>query len=79
MKRKYSNEVLSDDETITKFLSEYNIRFDNNSNIFDKFKNKLNSDLIQINLNGSAGQSWGAFLSKSISLKIFGDANDYVA
>ena len=41
-------------------------------------KNKLNRDLIQINLNGSAGQSLGAFLSKSISLKIFGDANDYV-
>ena len=29
--------------------------------------------------NGSAGQSLGAFLSKSISLKIYGDANDYVA
>ena len=40
-------------------------------------KNKLNSDLIQINLNGSAGQSL-ELLSKSISLKIFGDANDYV-
>ena len=42
-------------------------------------KTNLDSDLIQINLNGSAGQSLGAFLSKSISLKIFGDANDYVA
>ena len=28
---------------------------------------------------GSAGQSLGAFLSKSIKIKLFGDANDYVA
>ena len=41
MKRKYSHEVSSDDETLTKFLNEYNIRIDNNSNIFDKFKKSI--------------------------------------
>ena len=34
---------------------------------------------MQLNLTGSAGQSLGAFLSKSIKIKLSGDANDYVA
>ena len=33
---------------------------------------------IDITLNGSAGQSFGTFLSKSIRLKLVGEANDYV-
>ena len=66
----YDGNIKNTDRAVGTKLSHY---------IFEKFKNKLNSDLIQINLNGSAGQSLGAFLSKSISLKIFGDANDYVA
>ncbi len=66
----YEGNIKNTDRAVGTKLSHY---------IFEKFKNKLNSDLIKINLNGSAGQSLGAFLSKSISLKIFGDANDYVA
>jgi len=47
--------------------------------IYKKFKDKkLKSDQIQINLNGSAGQSFGAFLIKGLKLRLFGDANDYV-
>ncbi|MBI5506725.1 MAG: glutamate synthase large subunit [Deltaproteobacteria bacterium] len=34
---------------------------------------------IQIDFDGSAGQSFGAFLAKGISLTLTGDANDYVA
>ena len=33
---------------------------------------------IKINLSGSAGQSFGAFLQKGIELNLVGDANDYV-
>jgi glutamate synthase (NADPH/NADH) large chain len=33
---------------------------------------------IDITLTGSAGQSLGAFLPKGITLRLFGDANDYV-
>jgi glutamate synthase (NADPH/NADH) large chain len=34
---------------------------------------------IDITLTGSAGQSFGAFLPAGITLRLFGDANDYVA
>ena len=40
--------------------------------------NKLNDDSINISLNGSAGQSLGAFLAKGIKITVFGDSNDYV-
>ena len=39
----------------------------------------LPDDAITVNLTGSAGQSLGAFLAKGITLKLTGDANDYVA
>ena len=38
----------------------------------------LPDDTIRINFNGSAGQSFGAFLVKGVSLVLEGDANDYV-
>ncbi|MDH5425830.1 MAG: glutamate synthase large subunit [Gammaproteobacteria bacterium] len=38
----------------------------------------LPDDTINIKLNGSAGQSLGAFLAKGISIEVEGDANDYV-
>ena len=43
------------------------------------FGNNLPNDTLNLNLTGSAGQSLGAFLSKSIKIKLSGDANDYVA
>ncbi len=33
---------------------------------------------VQIRLNGSAGQSFGAFLAPGVSLELCGDANDYI-
>ena len=39
----------------------------------------LPEDTIQIKFTGSAGQSFGAFLAKGISLTLEGDANDYLA
>ncbi|MBV1877573.1 MAG: glutamate synthase large subunit [Pseudomonadales bacterium] len=38
----------------------------------------LPDDTINIKLNGSAGQSLGAFLATGISIAVEGDANDYV-
>ena len=40
--------------------------------------NMLPDDTIHIKFNGSAGQSFGAFLSRGITMEIEGDANDYV-
>ena len=37
----------------------------------------LPDDTIQLRFNGSAGQSFGAFLAKGISLTVEGDTNDY--
>ena len=38
----------------------------------------LPDDTIQLEFNGSAGQSFGAFLIKGITLKLIGDSNDYL-
>uniref|UniRef100_J3M9K5 glutamate synthase (NADH) n=1 Tax=Oryza brachyantha TaxID=4533 RepID=J3M9K5_ORYBR len=38
----------------------------------------LPSDTIHIKLNGSAGQSFGAFLCPGVTLELEGDSNDYV-
>jgi len=38
----------------------------------------LPDDTIRIHLNGSAGQSLGAFLANGVTLTLEGDANDYV-
>ncbi len=38
----------------------------------------LPDNTIHIKFNGSAGQSFGAFLAKGVTLEIEGDANDYV-
>jgi glutamate synthase (NADPH/NADH) large chain/glutamate synthase (ferredoxin) len=38
----------------------------------------LPDDTINITLEGSAGQSFGTFLVSGVSLKLFGEANDYV-
>lgn len=38
----------------------------------------LKEDTIQVHFHGSAGQSFGAFIPKGITLKLEGEANDYV-
>jgi len=38
----------------------------------------LNDDTIHFNFHGSAGQSFGAFLAKGVTLELEGDSNDYV-
>ena len=47
--------------------------------LYKKFgSNKLQDNFIQLELSGSAGQSFGAFSIKGLKLKLYGDANDYV-
>ncbi len=41
-------------------------------------KDCLPDGTIDIQLNGSAGQSFGAFLAKGVTMELEGDANDYV-
>src|SRR5262249_26973361 len=38
----------------------------------------LRDDTIYVKFDGSAGQSFGAFLSKGVTLELEGDANDYI-
>ena len=38
----------------------------------------LENDTIRFKFNGSAGQSFGAFLARGVTLELEGDANDYV-
>ncbi len=40
--------------------------------------NKLEDGFLKLNFTGSAGQSFGAFGAKGLSLNLEGDANDYV-
>ena len=39
----------------------------------------LPNDTIDITLHGTAGNSFGAFLPRGITLRLYGDGNDYVA
>lgn len=41
-------------------------------------KEGLPEDTININFIGTSGQSFGAFLAPGVTLKLFGDANDYL-
>jgi glutamate synthase (NADH) len=38
----------------------------------------LPNDTVHVNIKGSAGQSFGAFLAKGVTLELEGDSNDYV-
>jgi glutamate synthase (NADPH) large chain len=47
--------------------------------VTEKFgEHGLPEDTIELDFTGSAGQSFGAFVTRGISLRVRGDANDYV-
>src|SRR6185295_1735991 len=49
------------------------------SEVARKYGNSgLSDDTIHVRFAGSAGQSFGAFLAKGITLDLIGEANDYV-
>ena len=45
--------------------------------ITEKYKNTLSDDTYTINCEGGAGQSFGAFIPKGLTINLDGDANDY--
>ncbi|WP_371871042.1 glutamate synthase large subunit [Roseibium aquae] len=47
--------------------------------IAKRYGNKgLPDNTLQVNLSGTAGQAFGAFAAKGVTLRLVGDANDYV-
>ncbi len=48
------------------------------SEISKKYKNTLEDDVYTVKCTGGAGQSFGAFIPKGLTLELTGDANDYV-
>ena len=48
------------------------------SKIQEKFGSKLEDDAYVLNFTGGAGQSFGAFIPKGLTLRLDGDANDAV-
>ncbi|WP_392426166.1 glutamate synthase large subunit [Barrientosiimonas humi] len=43
-----------------------------------RYPEGLADGTIEVSLNGSAGQSFGAFVPRGVTLRLFGEANDYV-
>ena len=62
--------VRNSDRTVGTMLSSIIAKKRGGSNLED--------DTITVNLTGSAGQSFGAFLAKGVTLHLTGEANDYV-
>ncbi|MFI3257317.1 MAG: glutamate synthase-related protein, partial [Spirochaetales bacterium] len=48
------------------------------SDITKKYGNTLADDIFTVKSTGSAGQSYGAFIPKGLTLELEGDCNDYV-
>ncbi len=48
------------------------------SKIAEKFGDLLDNDSYVVNCTGGAGQSFGAFIPKGMTLRLYGDANDYM-
>lgn len=69
-KVRFDKKISNTDRALGTMLSSYLVKTRGNNN--------LEQDSIHINLQGSAGQSLGAFLAQGITLEVEGDANDYV-
>lgn len=48
------------------------------SEIQKKYGNKLGEDAFTVNVSGGGGQSFGAFIPKGLTMRLNGDANDYL-
>ena len=64
---KMSLQISSTDRTVGTILG---------SEIQKKFGNSLEDDSFVVDVNGGAGQSFGAFIPKGLTLRLTGDAND---
>jgi glutamate synthase (NADPH/NADH) large chain len=68
---KFESKISNVDRAVGAMLSSYAVKHIGG--------NVLKKNSIHVKFSGSAGQSFGAFLAKGITLEVSGDANDYVA
>lgn len=73
----YFNEKKSHAETISISSTDRTVGTFLSSVVTKQFNNTLQDDTYTVHCNGGAGQSFGAFVQKGITLDVHGDANDY--
>jgi len=69
-KKRIESHITNTDRTVGAMLSSHVVKYLGGNTLAD--------DSIHVKFKGSAGQSFGAFLAKGITLEVEGDANDYV-
>ncbi len=73
----YFNEKKPHAETISISSTNRTVGTILSSVVTKQFNNTLQDDTYTVHCNGGAGQSFGAFVQKGITLDVHGDANDY--
>lgn len=73
----YFNDKKSHAETISISSTDRTVGTILSSVVTKQFNNTLQDDTYIVHCNGGAGQSFGAFVQKGITLDVHGDANDY--
>ena len=73
----YFNEKKTHAETISISSTDRTVGTILSSVVTKQFNNTLQDDTYTVHCNGGAGQSFGAFVQKGITLDVHGDANDY--
>lgn len=73
----YFNEKKPHVETISISSTDRTVGTILSSVVTKQFNNTLQDDTYTVHCNGGAGQSFGAFVQKGITLDVHGDANDY--
>ena len=73
----YFNEKKPHAETISISSTDRTVGTIFSSVVTKQFNNTLQDDTYTVHCNGGAGQSFGAFVQKGITLDVHGDANDY--
>ena len=73
----YFNEKKPHAETISISSTDRTVGTILSNAVTKQFNNTLEDDTYTIHCNGGAGQSFGAFAQKGITLDVHGDANDY--
>ena len=73
----YFNEKKPHSETISISSTDRTVGTILSNAVTKQFNNTLKDDMYTVHCNGGAGQSFGAFAQKGITLDVHGDANDY--
>ncbi len=65
----YSFHIHNTDRSLASYIGSY---------LKETYHNQLKDDTLTLDFHGSAGQSFGAFIPKGLTLRLKGDANDYL-